>query len=264
MSIDLTNHIALTSSILVKEICKPLEKIGINYFSFVRSFADGSHIRLSNNPAWTKHYYDRKFYNVILKQVPDNEGNLLWANIDKYPLFYEASEYFDVDNGTVVILKIDDVTERYFFGSNRENRKVNDIYLYKFHLLQKFILYFKESAFPLIREAEKTKIIVPKDHNPINNAEDENSINDFLNEIKVNKIYVRIKGQDFYVSRSEAKILSLMKFGYTAKEISYRTSLKQKTIEVYCDKLKSKFSLHSKNNLISFATDNSLLNVKLL
>ena len=94
----LENHIALSASNNVKEICKPLEKLGVTYFSFVRSYRNGSHIRLSNNPAWTDHYYKRGFYNVVLKQVPDSEGNLLWSNIDKYPLFYEASEFYDVDN----------------------------------------------------------------------------------------------------------------------------------------------------------------------
>jgi hypothetical protein len=98
MDIDLLKkHIVFTSSLDIEAICKPLLKLGISYFSFVRSFQDGSHIRLSNNPGWTQHYYRRQFYNVIMKQVPDSEGNILWSSIDKYPLFHEASEYFDVD-----------------------------------------------------------------------------------------------------------------------------------------------------------------------
>lgn len=265
MSISLTaHHIALSSSDNIKEICSPLERLGINYFSFVRSYKNGSHIRLSNNPAWTQHYYKREFYNVILKQVLDSEGNILWSNIDKYPLFYEASEFFDVDNGTVIVLTIDDVTERYFFGSTKANRQVNHIYIHQLDLLKIFILYFKETAKILIEKAEKTKIIVPQKQPCVNDMYNPSQINNFLNEIKINKVCVRVKGQDFYISSNEAKILSLMKCGYTAKEISKEVGLKQKTIEIYRDKLKSKLDLFTRGHLVSLAMSNSLLNIKLI
>src|SRR3990167_8279707 len=183
----LQSHIALSASNNVKEICKPLEKLGVTYFSFVRSYRNGSHIRLSNNPAWTDHYYKRGFYNVVLKQVPDSEGNLLWSNIEKYPLFYEASEFYDVDNGTVIILNIDDVTERYFFGSTKSNTKINDIYIHHLDLFKKFILYFKETAKSLINQAEKSKIIIPNKH--IDDIEKNIAANalidEFLDEIKI-------------------------------------------------------------------------------
>lgn len=67
MSFELKKHIVLTSSESIREICGPLEKIKITYFSFVRSFKDGSHIRLSNNPAWTEHYYNREFQEDIFQ-----------------------------------------------------------------------------------------------------------------------------------------------------------------------------------------------------
>lgn len=260
----LQNHIALTSSDSVRDICKPLEMLGISYFSFVRSYHDGSHIRLSNNPAWTDHYYKRGFYNIVLKQVPDSEGNILWSNIDKYPLFYEAAEYYDVDNGTVVVLNIDDITERYFFGSTKSNTTINQIYIHYPDLLKRFILYFKETAKLLIAQSEKSKIIVPKNDMERMDEVDFGVINDFLNEIKIDKVCIRVKGHDFYISSNEAKILSLMKCGYTAKEIASEVGLKKKTVEIYRDKLKTKLDLFTRGNLVSLARSNTLLNVKLL
>jgi DNA-binding CsgD family transcriptional regulator len=260
------NHITLTSATDIKEICRPLEKLGITYFSFFRSFADGSHIRLSNNTGWTEHYYKREFYNVITKQVPDTEGNILWSAIDRYPLFHEASEYFDVDNGTVLVVMIDDVIERYFFGSTKENSQVNYIYLHKIDLLKRFILHFKECASHLINEAEKTKIILPK---LILNRQDEefysdSLIQEFLNDIKIKKVCVRTQGQDFYITPNNAKILSLMKCGYTSKEISSEVGLKQKTVEIYRDNLKDKLLQFTQGNLLTIAKANSLLDFNLL
>jgi hypothetical protein len=267
MSIEfLQNHIALASSSQINEICKPLAKLGITYFSFVRSFQDGSHIRLSNNAAWTQHYYSRGFYNVVTKQVPDAEGNLLWSTIDRYPLFHDASEFFDVDNGTVLVVTADDVVERYFFGSTRENKQVNYIYIHKLDLLKRFILYFKEVAGLLINQAAKTKIIIPK-LNSID--EDQNYYNDellqdFLEDIKITKVSIRTKGEDFYVSPNMAKILSLMKYGCCTKEISKKVGLTSKTVEGYRDKLKNQLDLGSSGNLALLANSNSLLEVNLL
>ncbi|TAK77702.1 MAG: hypothetical protein EPO11_02270 [Gammaproteobacteria bacterium] len=262
--IILQNHIALTASEDIKEICKPLERIGITYFSFVRSYKDGSHVRLSNNPEWTHHYYNREFYNVVLKQVPDAEGNILWSSVDRYPLFHEASELFNIDNGTVIVLTMEDVTERYFFGSTQLNKKVNYIYIHQIDLLKKFILYFKVTAEKLIKQAEKTKILVSKNKLYEQNSYNNNTLKEFLDDIKIDKVCVRVNGRDFYITTNEAKILSLTKYGYTAKEISKKIGLKQKTIEIYRDKLKAKLDLFTRGNLITLGNSNSLLDLILI
>jgi len=258
------NHIALVSSTQVAEICKPLKKLGISYFSFVRSFKDGSHIRLANNAAWTQHYYTREFYNVIVKQIPDKEGNILWSCMDRYPLFYEASEYFDVDNGTAIVITTGDVVERYFFGSTKENIDVNHVYLHHLDLLKKFILYFKEIAKPLIDKATETKILVPQRLQRDEDVYADGVIKDFLNDIKITKVSIRVKGKDIFITPNEAKILSLMKYGYTAKDISKEIGLKSKTIEIYRDNLKLKLNQFTRGNLVSLANSNSLLEIDLL
>ena len=95
-SVDISKNIALTSSQDIDAICAPLRKLGISYFSYVKSFKDGSHIRLANNPHWTQYYYQKKFYNVVLNQVPAKQGSILWKNIDPYPLFVDASDLLNL------------------------------------------------------------------------------------------------------------------------------------------------------------------------
>jgi DNA-binding NarL/FixJ family response regulator len=77
-------------------------------------------------------------------------------------------------------------------------------------------------------------------------------------------VCVRTQGQDFYITPNNAKILSLMKCGYTSKEISNEVGLKQKTVEIYRDNLKDKLLQFSQSNLLSIAKSNSLLDFKLL
>jgi|GEM_PF-4027328 len=240
------------------DICKPLGKLGISYFNFVRYYQDGTHIKLSNQSVCAKHYHKH--------QVPDFEGTLLWSNINKHPLFYEIAEFREVDNGTLIVLKFGDVTERYFFGSTQSNGKTNYSYMYHLDLLKRFIFYFKEIAKPLIKQAEKTKVMASSQG--IVTAERyilcQNKINEFISQTKFNKICIRVNTQDVYVNLNEAKILTLMKNGYTAKEISLAIGLTRKTVEIYRDKLKIKLDLFSRSGLLSIAHANSLLSLNLL
>lgn len=267
MMLKMTNdHIAINASNDIQQITKPLLKLGVSYFSYVRSYEDGSHIRLSNNAPWTRHYYDRGFYNVVIRQVPAMDSCLLWNNIDKYPLFHEASEYFNIDNGAVIVVKSDDITERYFFGATRDNTAVNAIYLYRMDLLKRFILYFKEMARDIICTAEKSKImqlVVNQDQANRHFIQDE-ELNHYYDQTRIDKMCVRMRGIDYYVSANEAKILSLMKRGYSAKQIAHEIGLSQKTIEIYRDKLKSKFDCFTRNELMSSVRKNTLLDYDLL
>jgi DNA-binding CsgD family transcriptional regulator len=258
------NHISITSSHHVNEICKPLGILGIHYFSFIRSFKDGSHIRLSNNSAWTQHYYMRQFYSVVTSQIPDKDCNIPWSCIDEYPLFHEAAEYFNVSNGTVLVVAGKDMVERYFFGSTRDNRHVNHLYLHHADLLKKFILYFKEAAKKLIDEAEKSKIIVPNQEQSIDKIYSDENVEHFLNHIKIKNISIHAGGKDVLVTPNEAKILALMKCGYTAKETAQKIGLSSKTVEIYREKLKIKLNQFSRGNLISLANSNGLLDMNLL
>jgi DNA-binding CsgD family transcriptional regulator len=170
-----------------------------------------------------------------------------------------------VDNGTVIVLNIEDVTERFFFGSTKLNTSVKYIYINHIYLLKRFILYFKETAKQLIALAEKSKIDIAKIEEKEKNKDiDQRIIDEFLNDTKINKVWVRIRGQDYYISNNEAKILTLMKSGQTAKEISNEIGLSKKTVEIYRDKLKHKLDLFSRSNLVTFAKENSLLNINLL
>ena len=63
---SLENHISLTSSMIVDEICKPLKDFfNIVYFQFRRTFDDRSRIVLSNRPDFIRHYYEYKRYDAF-------------------------------------------------------------------------------------------------------------------------------------------------------------------------------------------------------
>lgn len=51
----------MNSSYDVAEVCRPLKNLNVNFFCFHRIYNDGSEIMLSNNDAWTEHYYKNTY-----------------------------------------------------------------------------------------------------------------------------------------------------------------------------------------------------------
>lgn len=239
---DLKDHMVLTSAHEIDNITQPLKTLGISYFSYVRSYPDGTHIRLANNPEWTQHYYQKDYYSVVLKQVLPVNNYVLWKCLDKYPLFYDASEHFDVDNGAVTVRQNGDICERYFFGSTKENEQVNNIYLFKPDILDRFILYFKDRAEGLIEQADKSRILLPAA--PVvqeaQEFEDDPKLAEFLSQTKIKRYCVNVAGKEVYFPKREAEILALMKEGKTSKESAKVLGIGHRTIERYKDNMKQR------------------------
>lgn len=61
-----STHITFTSVGLIKELVKILNVFMINYFTFDRTYKDGSHLRLTNAGEWIEHYYRNKLYSVAI------------------------------------------------------------------------------------------------------------------------------------------------------------------------------------------------------
>lgn len=240
---NLKNHIALTSASDIQDICAPLKRLGITYFTYFKTYKDGSHIRLSNDASWTEHYYKRKFYNVIVKQVPPLNGCVLWSCLDEYPIFTEAAEYFNVDNGVVLVVRSGDTVERYFFGSTRDNTILKRYYFFNIEFLNRFVLYFKDRGSHIIEEAVKHKIYTPKINLVLDKDEDfyqNSNIIKFLEETKIKRYCITIEGEDFYFPEREAQVLAMLKKGYSAKEMAKKLDVNYRTIEKFKEKLRER------------------------
>lgn len=240
---DLKNHIALTSAKEIEQICEPLKKFGITYFTYFKTFNDGSHIRLSNHGPWTEHYYNREFYNVIIQQVPTVNGFILWSCLDAYPIFQEAEEYFNVSNGVVLVVRSGDIVERYFFGSTKDNEVIKRFFSFNVDSLNRFVLYFKDKAYDLIQEATTSRIFSSHTGLIINPDEDVNkdeNVNAFFEATKIEKYCVMIDGAEFCFPEREAQVLAMMKKGWTSKEMAKKLDVLPRTIDSHRIRLKER------------------------
>jgi hypothetical protein len=160
------DHITYSSGKDIAEICKPLDKLGITSFNYVRTYDDGSQINLANIPSWLEHFYNNEYYHIgAFERHPSNyqSGYALWPHLSGQKIFFDARTYFNIDNGITIIERQSNYCDFYYFGTTSDNHTIINFYLNNLDLLKRFILYFKDKADSIITKADKSRIILP-DH----------------------------------------------------------------------------------------------------
>ncbi|MEO8401579.1 MAG: LuxR C-terminal-related transcriptional regulator [Gammaproteobacteria bacterium] len=261
------DHITFNSGKDVAEICKPLDLLGITSFNFVKTYNDGSQINLSNIPSWLEHFFDNEYYHVgAFERHPSKyeSGHALWPQLSGQKIFFDARTYFNIDNGITIIEKQTDSCDFYYFGTTAANTGIINFYLNNIDLLKRFILYFKDQARMIIKQANKDRIILPSHFEQHQFPEIneiyvmEKSRQDFLKATKIKNFSLggELEGEVL----SNKQVVSLMHLieGKTAKEGAKNTGLSYRTVEGHINKLKERFNCNSKSELISKLLKNGL------
>jgi len=247
-----SNHFFLTSIQDIKELIAPLKKyFGITTFVYKKNFNDGAEIRLSNNAEYSYSFYKNKFHTESLFEAKPSlytKARVLWDDV--YSNTSRAAEHsrnHDVYHGITFVEPFVDGCEIFAFGVPVGRVDLMHRYLSHIDLLEKFILYFRESAQPLFRKAEKSKIQIPGKFEaaPSDLLSNENSFFDrssFLREVCVHSYKI--------FSAREIQCAELLLQGFTARMISHQLNLSPRTIESYVQNIKQKTNSVSKPDLI--------------
>jgi len=241
-------------------ICQPLRIFDINYFHYVRSYKDGSRISLSNNRPFSEHYYDKEFYlqPAVSKTHTNNKSTCrLWLSFPPSVIFQDLSNLFDIDNGITITKSFSNYTDFYYFGSSTHNKEINNFYLVKIHLLERFIAYFMDSASLLIKRAKKKRILLPVVHDIIETEQvsipifnNSNLMEDFVTNTPIKKFRINDGKDEIIITTRQMDCITGILNGKTAKEISRENHLSVRTVENYINAIKVKFECYKKNQLI--------------
>jgi DNA-binding CsgD family transcriptional regulator len=257
--IDLKRHISLASSHDIANITSPLKKhFGITYFNYVKLYKNGGRLLLTDRADWIDYFYKNALYETKVVSTLENLDAYsyhLWQEFAGQPSFVIGKEKFNIYNGITIIEPNKDYTELYYFGTTVENVGVVSLYINKFDILQRFLLYFKDKAHDLVSEANRHLIHLP--HNGSITAPSEELIDDakyqsFLAETPINRVFIS-EISDIYLTNREATCLYLLLQNNTAKKIGKILNISPRTVESYLEAIKMKFNLDSKKELIKIA-----------
>jgi len=131
------------------EICKPLRKLNISYFSHV-NVKDKQFSALTNNPGFHSHYLKNKHYNADIHLASDDsiKDYFMWDLVERrgsdLEIDLEAAD-FGVKHIFTIIEKSANGNDYYHFATDMMDEAVNHTYLTKIDLLKLFIIHFNNS-----------------------------------------------------------------------------------------------------------------------
>ncbi len=245
----MSNYLRLVSNEDVQTICREkLKPLGITYFLYLIDLKDGRRFLLTNNGAWSEHYFRYKYYNVshfadIDKQY--NTGSYLWSTLDGQALYQDARNYFNIDHGITLVNKLKNAYEFVYFGTTKDNSNIIHLYLNHLDLLNQFILYFRDKGAPLIKMAKDNMIALPT----MEKKQTENNILCFsgninkqmlVSELLPNKYRLSSIYNNIVITNREADCVKWLKLGKTANEISDLLSISKRTVDTHLENIKRK------------------------
>jgi len=244
----------------IKRLTEPLlNNFGITTFAYTK-FIGNKMFRISNNHEWTKFhlhngYFDLDHYQKHIQQMGNNTSYVvLWDNHYNSNLI-QAMRNHKVYYGLSIYKKFENYIELCSFATDNSNQQILNFYLNNIHLLERFIVYFKNKASGLIDLSDKNKLIIRKKEIIVNHQLPANdSVKDFLDMTTLNNFKTN-NNIDLKISKRQSLCLFLITQGKTVKEIGRLLDISPRTVEHYINQLKYQLGCHSKNELINYLSD---------
>jgi DNA-binding CsgD family transcriptional regulator len=250
------SHILLTSSPDIDAIIQPLkQQFGMTSLVYQRNFTDGSEIRLTNQPAWIKHYFEQNLYQISgFEKNPQHyqSGIAVWSHLTHHQPILNAARSFNIDHGITLIEKKSDGCEFYFIGATPDQPQVVNLLLNNIEYLKRFTFYFKNKAENLLKLADTQRLEIPQKYQTIISHElgipYQNNFKSIhpLPEIKK----IAINNTQSLTSR-EITCAKLLLQGKSARLIAEQLFVSPRTVEKHIEHLKAKLGCHDKPALIN-------------
>lgn len=264
-----------------KDICKPLERFNISYFSHVRVDNLGRFSAASNNPEYHQLYLEKEYYNTDIHMVPNTnlDNYLLWDAIEctgDTLAMHEEGEALGVRHVFTVIKKNEHGTDYYHFATHLQSTAINQVYLSELDMLHLFIQHFNDIMCQSKCLARVYDIKFGLDHktpgftyqSDVELLKKNSPRSDFLRELALNQgvftpeINRRTRDNDtFLIHKDSQKIITIPKQqlnclwllvkGYKSKEIASQLYLSPRTVDNYLELLRGKLGCRNSKELIA-------------
>lgn len=237
-----SSHPVFTSAQFIQEhSCETLEKLKINYFQYVRCYADGSFTLLTNSTKVLEELIQLKYptlshYDEALEKTPTY--NFLWEETLPEKPVRDVREKYNFHNGLTIMQRHQKYYDMIGFAMPAEISNKNTFYLNYLNILKEFAEDFMKERQELFRHLDDHRILPPEEYKDPNRH--------ILCLPKTGEISDLIP-----LSKQETECLNLLKKGYTYKHIALKLNISPRTVETYIYRIKEKTGLTSKQDLLS-------------
>lgn len=249
----------------IQQICQPFfDKTGITSFFYLRIFANGSRIFLSNNFTWLNHYvkagYFKHHAHTLNYLTNKTRAFALWDGFH-YDEIYQTAYEYHVCHGFTIYEHSQHADETYLFSTHQDNRQLTNFYLNNLDLLYAFIADFKVKAKAMISpQSNNTLVIAENLHN-----------NDYIKNLMTNhdlSHYQQMQSLASFrpphmspLSPRETECLTWAARGKTSQETAMILGLSHYTINEHLATAIKKLNTCNKAMAIAKAVLNNFINV---
>lgn len=250
---------------ILKAGCKAMNKIALPLFeSFDLTFfsyklsQDDQFIFLTNNYLWLKNCIDKNYLNYLTSFQPKHD-TILWDAIDPdspvMVVYNDARSNFNIDHGFTIIKSSDTKEEHFNFATRKDNNQINNFYLHHQEILERFILYFKDKARPIIEGALNHAINLKHIgiiKNSLAKEEFYKEIDSFIEQTQIKTIEVPFNQKIIHIDYTLAHTAFYYIQGLSYKKIAKLMYVSIKTVEARVAKLRKITQTNNKQELRKF------------
>lgn len=249
-----SNDITLAYWDKIDRSCKPLNKLGITFFNYLKVYDDCTIADLNNAPEMTEYFYYKSTLYQSFSPLHNNkhfeQGFMLDKSLVEQDLFNIMRDKFNIDHVIFFIEKQPNATVFWQFGTQAGNDCIINFYLNNTVLLKKFCSFFSYENRDILALSEKNKYkicITNKSQNSFQQLQqyDSTVISSIYEQFDMNSIQLSS------LTPRERECLHFCVQGLSAKEIALTLNISNRTVETHIANIKKKLKCIKLSKLIS-------------
>lgn len=239
----LKKHPTITCQYELAEICKPLNQLGIVYFSHAHIDAQSNMYTIGLCPDFFRTYCELGFYQYDLHMRPTDvsESYMVWDSIERRGMSFKLHKTFtefNQDHTFSIIKQNHHGKDIYHFAALPNNDLMNAQYLVLLDKLKLFINYFTEQVQkqPALKAAYTIPIKINFEQGGYLVQNTEQAIENL--QLKCNRFYI---DHAEYLTKRELKILMMLMQSKNQHEVAEMLYITPRTVKEHLKNIKEKW-----------------------
>ena len=249
------DHLSLQHGDEIKAICKPLEALGLTYFSHVHIDEKHQFAALGMDPKFGHHYFSKEYYKFDLHMAKhiNTEQIIIWDTIERAKETKAMHQDFGAHgygHTFSIIQPTKTGTDYFHFATQLGKTSINQMNVINQDLLRKFILYFKDkvNADKQLRAVYDQKLILPETNADYYTKDQlvQSQRDEFLEQIDIHRAYLE---DGSHLTLKELECLHWHALGKTAEEVAMIMGITDRTVKAHIRNLKDKLNCRNQFQL---------------
>lgn len=249
------DHAAILHADLMQGICKPLETLGITYFSHVHIDNEHQFSGMGLSPEFATHYINQKYYkfDIHMASLSNTEQFIIWDTINRSAASKSMHDDFAAHgygHTFTVIQPASQGTDYYHFATAIGNTAINQQNVNQLDLLQKFILYFRDKVNSIkeLKAGYQQKLLLPTEEGGYFTEGQlmQAKRDQFLAQMEIHRAVI---SDDTHLTLKELECLHWHSLGKTADEVALIMGITDRTVKSHIRNLKDKLNCRNQFQL---------------